>query len=303
MRSRMDRYSNNTNVDLSNSRSKKNKELYNSIGSNTRYTTFTNVRDANKIELGRNVDNVNTRENYQRVKEFYGYSKEPKMKQELEEFDHWYQDKDNKVYDINSVIDEAKKNREDSSREALKKLDNDEYNILSDMNKEELKKYLEERKNSTKPDKEELKELINTITSKTLCGELDQKTSIDLLSDLMATQVQDKVDMDEIRQREEKNKCDETMHLDNSVNLALEAQKLEEKIERNRKEGKSSKIFGDMDDDFYTRSMDLSDKDFDMDDDLAIEMKKGVPVFVKIILVFILLLLVGVLVFFIIKSF
>lgn len=303
MRSRMDRYSNNTNVDLSNSRSKKNKELYNSIGSNTRYTTFTNVRDANKIELGRNVDNVNTRENYQRVKEFYGYSKEPKMKQELEEFDHWYQDKDNKVYDINSVIDEAKKNREDSSREALKKLDNDEYNILSDMNKEELKKYLEERKNSTKPDKEELKELINTITSKTLCGELDQKTSVDLLSDLMATQVQDKVDMDEIRQREEKNKCDETMHLDNSVNLALEAQKLEEKIERNRKEGKSSKIFGDMDDDFYTRSMDLSDKDFDMDDDLAIEMKKGVPVFVKIILVFILLLLVGVLVFFIIKSF
>lgn len=303
MRSRMDRYSNNTNVDLSNSRSKKNKELYNSIGSNTRYTTFTNVRDANKIELGRNVDNVNTRENYQRVKEFYGYSKEPKMKQELEEFDHWYQDKDNKIYDINSVIDEAKKNREDSSREALKKLDNDEYNILSDMNKEELKKYLEERKNSTKPDKEELKELINTITSKTLCGELDQKTSVDLLSDLMATQVQDKVDMDEIRQREEKNKCDETMHLDNSVNLALEAQKLEEKIERNRKEGKSSKIFGDMDDDFYTRSMDLSDKDFDMDDDLAIEMKKGVPVFVKIILVFILLLLVGVLVFFIIKSF
>ena len=303
MRSRMDRYSNNTNVDLSNSRSKKNKELYNSIGSNTRYTTFTNVRDANKIELGRNVDNVNTRENYQRVKEFYGYSKEPKMKQELEEFDHWYQDKDNKVYDINSVIDEAKKNREDSSREALKKLDNDEYNILSDMNKEELKKYLEERKNSTKPDKEELKELINTITSKTLCGELDQKTSVDLLSDLMATQVQDKVDMDEIRQREEKNKCDETMHLDNSVNLALEAQKLEEKIERNRKEGKSSKIFGDMDDDFYTRSMDISDKDFDMDDDLAIEMKKGVPVFVKIILVFILLLLVGVLVFFIIKSF
>lgn len=269
MRSRMDRYVNASNDNISNSRSKKNRDLYNSVGSNTRYTTFVDVRNANKVELDGSVKNCNTREKYQRVKDFYGYSKEPIVKQELEEFNYWYQDRDNKVYDINSVINEAKKNRKDSDEmESKKKLENDDYNVLSKMNKEELERYLEERKNSTRPDKEELKEIINTITSKTLCGELDQETGVNLLSDLMA-----------------------------------EARKLEEKIEKDRAEGKSSKIFKDMDESFYTRSMDLSDRDFDMDDELVRDLKPKVPVFIKILLTLVLLILVSVLIFFIIKSF
>lgn len=296
MRSRMDRYVNASNDNISNSRSKKNRDLYNSVGSNTRYTTFVDVRNANKVELDGSVKNCNTREKYQRVKDFYGYSKEPIVKQELEEFNYWYQDRDNKVYDINSVINEAKKNRKDSDEmESKKKLENDDYNVLSKMNKEELERYLEERKNSTRPDKEELKEIINTITSKTLCGELDQETGVNLLSDLMATQVQDKVLPIE--------KSDDTVTLDQNVDLMAEARKLEEKIEKDRAEGKSSKIFKDMDESFYTRSMDLSDRDFDMDDELVRDLKPKVPVFIKILLTLVLLILVSVLIFFIIKSF
>lgn len=299
MRSRMDRYGNASLDDVSSSRSKKNKDLYNSVGSNTRYTTFTDVRDANKIELDKNIKNYNTREGYQKVKDFYGYTREPDVKQELDEFNYWYQDRDNKVYDINSVINEAKRNRKDSDElESKRKLKNDEYNILSNMDREELEKYLEEKKNSTRPDKEELKEIINTITSKTLCGEIDQETGVNLLSDLMATQVQDKVlpNNNEV----EDNK---TMTLDKNVDLREAARKLEEKIERDRAEGKSSKIFKDMDDEFYTRSMDLSDKDFDMDDELVRDLKPRVPIVIKILLTLVLVALVGLLVFFVIKSF
>ena len=50
------------------------------------------------------------------------------------------------------------------------------------------------------------------------------------------------------------------------------------------------------DSDFYTRSMDLSDKDFDFDDEFG---EKKVPIVVKIILVLILLAIIGVTVYFI----
>lgn len=295
----MDRYGNSSLDDVSSSRSKKNRDLYNSVGSNTRYTTFTDVRDANKIELDRNIKNYNTREGYQKVKDFYGYTREPEIKQELDEFNYWYQDRDNKVYDINSVIDEAKRNRKDSDElESKRKLKNDEYNILSNMDRKELEKYLEEKKNSTRPDREELKEIINTITSKTLCGEIDQETGVNLLSDLMATQVQDKVLPNNSEVVDNK-----TMTLDKNVDLREAARKLEEKIERDRAEGKSSKIFKDMDDEFYTRSMDLSDKDFDMDDELVRDLKPRVPIVIKVLLTLVLVALVGLLVFFVIKSF
>lgn len=298
MRSRMDRYNTTNKSNTSTSRSTKNKELYDTVGSNTRYTTFTNVRDANAIELNNNTKNYNTREDYQKVKDYYSYSKEPKRKQEIEEFNYWYQDRDNKIYDINSVIDEAKKNRKEIDElEGKRKLKNENYNILSSLNKEELENYLKEKKNSTRPDKEELKELINTITSKTLCGEIDQETGVNLLSDLMATQAHDAVVM------EKENKEEKDDILDKDVDLVLEAKKLEEKIEQKQKENKSSKIFKDMDESFYTRSMDLSDKDFDMDDDLVKDLKPKIPLFLKIILALVLISLIGILVYFIVKSF
>ena len=41
---------------------------------------------------------------------------------------------------------------------------------------------------------EELRDLIDTITTKTLAGEIDQQTSVNLLSDLMATNMMDRVE-------------------------------------------------------------------------------------------------------------
>ena len=59
---------------------------------------------------------------------------------------------------------------------------------------EELEKYREEKKLRSLENHEvtsELREIIDTITTKTLAGELDQETTVNLLSDLMATNILD----------------------------------------------------------------------------------------------------------------
>ena len=136
-------------------------------------------------------------------------------------------------------------------------------------------------------------ELIDTITSKTLAGEIDQKTSVDLLSDLMATSVMDKVSFpkDELKD-DEKQEVEE----DDELNLSKEILD-KDQIENIKKvKDKEESIMEGADSDFYTRSMDLSDKDFDFDDEFS---EKKVPIVVKIILFLILLAIIGVTVYFI----
>ena len=194
MRSRMERYEKEEQGQTAR-RSNKNQELYENIGRNTKYTNFTDVTNANAFDLGTAQKNYRTREGYHQIKEYNDFVPEPKVKKELDEFNYLYQDHENKVYDINSVIREAKKNRiKKDEMEAKRKLKNTNYNILASLNPEELEKYRKEKVERTKPDEEELRELIDTITSKTLAGEIDQQTSVDLLSDLMATNMMDRVE-------------------------------------------------------------------------------------------------------------
>ena len=293
MRSRMDRYKN-ENFLKDYSRSDKNKELYNNLGNNKRYTNFTDVTNSNVFDIDEARKNNRTREGYHKMKEYGEVIETPKVKRELDEFNYLYQDHENRVYDINSVLKEAKKNRiEKDELEAKRKLKNTNYNILASLNPEELEKYRKEKQERTKPDEEELRELIDTITSKTLAGEIDQKTSVDLLSDLMATSVMDKVNFpkDELKD-DEKQEVEE----DDELNLSKEILD-KDQIENIKKvKDKEESIMEGADSDFYTRSMDLSDKDFDFDDEFG---EKKVPIVVKIILVLILLAIIGVTVYFI----
>lgn len=279
MRSRMDRY---IDLDKNNqnhsSRQQKNRELYQNIGTNTKYTNFTDVSNINAVSLDEARKNYRTREGYQTIKE-YKYSEEkPKIRRELDEFNHLYQDHENRVYDINSVIEQAKANRKDKDElEEKRNLKNTNYNILANLNPEELEKYRNEKNKSIKPDDNELRGLIDTITSKTLAGEISKEASVDLLSDLMATTVQDKVDPID-------NKT-----LDGQLDLSqeiLDKQSMKRIDEAKKKaEKKESEVLKDMDDSFYTKSMDLSDKDFDFSD---IEEKKA-PIIIKILLILILI--------------
>lgn len=297
----MDRYDDGSNQ-IRASRSDKNQELYQNIGKNARYTNFTDVTNANAIDLSRTNKNYRTREGYQQMKEYETVITTPKVKKELEEFNYLYQDHENKIYDINNVLEEARKNRiEKDALEEKRKLKNTSYNILASLNPSELEKYRKEKKERViRPDEDELRELIDTITSKTLAGEIDKATSVDLLSDLMATNVIDKVEKpikDDITEEDKREEEKDNLSLSKEI---LDQEQLEQMKKLKDQETTSESQLEGADSDFYTRSMDLSDKDFEMDDEFK---EKKVPIFVKIILILVLFAIIGLAIYFIWQKF
>ena len=309
MRSRMERYEKEEQREIS-SRANKNQELYENIGRNTKYTNFTDVTNANAFDLGTAQKNYRTREGYHQMKEYNTFISEPKVKKELDEFNYLYQDHENKVYVINSVIAEAKKNRiKKDELEAKRKLKNTNYNILASLNPEELEKYRKEKVERTKPDEEELRSLIDTITSKTLAGEIDQATSVDLLSDLMATNIMDRVekpepDSDKSTDDDEidEDTFEETGEIEERLSLSKEILDKDqiEKVNKLKEDKESGSIMDESDTDFYTRSMDLSDKDFEIDDEFK---EKKLPTAVKIILIILIIAVIAIAGYFIYKNF
>lgn len=310
MRSRMERYEKEEQREIS-SRANKNQELYENIGRNTKYTNFTDVTNANAFDLGTAQKNYRTREGYHQMKEYNTFISEPKVKKELDEFNYLYQDHENKVYDINSVIAEAKKNRiKKDELEAKRKLKNTNYNILASLNPEELEKYRKEKVERTKPDEEELRSLIDTITSKTLAGEIDQATSVDLLSDLMATNIMDRVEKpepDSDKSTDDDDEIDEdtfeeTGEIEERLSLSKEILDKDqiEKVNKLKEDKESGSIMDESDTDFYTRSMDLSDKDFEIDDEFK---EKKLPTAVKIILIILIIAVIAIAGYFIYKNF
>ena len=192
---RMDRYNDENTV--TEKRSYKNQDLYQNVV-NTKTTDISNIADvasSNAFEIQTsNGTAITSREKYHQMKKYQNIEPVPRVKKELDDFNYLYKTKEKKVYDINSVLEEARKNRKEKDElEEKRKLKNTSYNILADLNKEELEKYREEKKKRSLENTEtnELREIIDTITTKTLAGEIDQETSVNLLSDLMATNMLD----------------------------------------------------------------------------------------------------------------
>lgn len=298
---RMDRYKNDNNLHIK--RSDKNQELYQNI-SNTKYTNITDVTNANAYEINTKNTSSYSRENYQKMKKYQNLESTPRIRKELDDVNYLYQSHENKIYDINSVLEEARKNRQEKDAlEEKRKLKNTSYNILAGLNQEELEKYRQEKKNRVeKPHENEIRELIDTITSKTLAGEIDKATSVDLLSDLMATNILDKVANP--KEIEEKPKEETEEEIDEKLSLSKEILDQEQINEVERLKEKdlehTAKSIKDADTDFYTRSMDLSDKDFDLSDEFK---EKGLNPVIKIILTILILSLIAVAVYFIYQRF
>ena len=312
MPSRMTRYEDESIKNMS--RSNRNQKLYDSFNDNTSFTTYTDVKNTNAVLLDAASKNYRTREGYQKIKE-YDFVPKPKVKKEeenkenneyewkeLDDFNNLYSSRENKVYDINSVIEQAKKNRiKNDIEEEKRKLKNTNYNILASLDPEKIEEYRAERNKVVRASDEEIRELINTITTKTLNGEIDQETSVNLLSDLMATQAVDMVEGVHEEERIEKNDTD--ILKQEELKLVKEKEEEEEKKASELKENnQSSDLFRNMDKSFYTKSMDLSDKDFDIDLDSDVVKHRKTKLAVKIILTIILLLLVAALVYFLVKG-
>lgn len=302
MRSRMDRYRTTDGIDNETiSRSDKNQDLYDNLGNNAKYTNFTDVSKIDAISLNDAKKNYRTREGYKTIREYGNVDRRPKAQKDLDEFNYLYQDQENRVYDINSVLEKAKENRKDRDElENKRKLKNTNYNILASLNKEELERYRKDKVEKNKPEEDELRNLIDTITSKTLAGEISKDTGVDLLSDLMATNVMDKVDPKDYdsdgnkkeSDKEEESKEEEKEKIDLSKEVLDEEALKELKQAKKQVTDTTDDIMKDLDKSFYTKSMDLSDKDFDFDDNY--EEEKSIPLVIKIILIIILCAIVAI---------
>ena len=151
--------------------------------------------------------------------------------------------------------------------------------------------------------------MIDTITSKTLAGEIDQATSVDLLSDLMATNIMDRVekpepDSDKSTDDDEidEDTFEETGEIEERLSLSKEILDKDqiEKVNKLKEDKESGSIMDESDTDFYTRSMDLSDKDFEIDDEFK---EKKLPTAVKIILIILIIAVIAIAGYFIYKNF
>ena len=286
---RMDRYQ--TDEDTQLRRMAKNQNLYQNVSTNVIYTNITDVTNANAYEISNPSDSnhYTTREDYQKMQKYQNVENMPKSKRELADFNYLYQRKENRVYDINSVLEEARKNRQDIDEKEAKRRIKNAYNILSGMNKKELERYREEKKKRIMtPEEEEIRELIDTIASKTLAGEIDKATSVDLLSDLMATNMMDKVDASEqlSKSEEDASIAKEEIAAEESAVDTVEEE--EEEEDENTTDEKTN--------DFYSKSMDLSDNDLELSEDF----KEGsLPLGVKILIFLVILGIIAFAIFFI----
>ena len=242
MSKRSDRYSETNEENVSRSRVNKNRILYDEINSKIGIEEIPAYETNEEINLSAlDLDNLK-RGDYQKVKDY----KELIDEQESAPVEEKpKEEKKKKNYDINKVLEEAKKNREKDELEGKRSIKGEDYNILNSLNK----KYLYQ-KGFSEEDTEELKELIDTITSKTMVDDIKDDEEKELLSELLATTIDIKLEkelskdqIDEFIEEQDNNEFTETnsfysksLELTAGDLLTDEEEKKEEKVEEKQKE-------------------------------------------------------------------
>lgn len=195
MPTRMDRYREEREEPKEFSRLKKNEELYKNIYADREYSNIEGIASIsknNEIDLDKLKEMLKRKE--EREERKYKSAKITpiqKLEDEIEK---------QKEYDINEVIDRAKKeNREDNSHRSLKSVD---LEFLKSLDMQDLKAIKEDEEA-----KGELKELLQTITSTSTLHKLgDKELSLEMLSELKEvgnTQTDTKEDLKEAIKKEE----------------------------------------------------------------------------------------------------
>lgn len=257
------------------SRMSKNKYLYDDINNVIGYEEITDFNPENGIDLS-NIRNTNSREEYKKYKDYQDiFGKTEEKKEEAVE------EEEKKIYDINSVLEDAKRNRNKYDElEKKRKLKENKYATLADtaqLNLENAESL--EKASGNDIDEKELTDLINTITSHNLLKDIkdaessndEKEDEADLLSDLLAT------------------------HVDLNLEEGIASEYLAKEHEESEKEEK------EIDNSFYTKSMDLSEQDFEFSDEIEAERKAKIKVII-IIVVILLLIVIGVVTFLFLKQ-
>lgn len=166
MKSRLDRYENNNSV----SRVSKNQNLYDDIYSNTNYTNMVVIDDSNEIDISKIKEIIDKEKNQSKRVERNNFNKE--------EYDNLTKTntEENKIYDINEVLKEAKSQR-DIIEEANEKRKIQNYKFRENLD-EELSKTRKVYENLIKEEKE-LLNIMNTLTNVS-----SEDLALDMFSDL-----------------------------------------------------------------------------------------------------------------------
>ena len=258
MRTRLDKYLSDT--DDAPKRTRKNNELYEEI-KHTEISDFTIGSNAKVI--GENKSQIDI----DKLKDILekNYQEQPKrrsVKFELPEEEEVELEK-TREYDINAILEKARAEKEvDYEQERLKKIRDTQYDILKNLEVDAEK----ESKAANERTKEELLDLINTIT----LNENQKKTIHEEISE-------ENDDTEESDETSELDPLDILSDLRGDENTVVAGAKefteqLENEEEKKKKQEQAKKeireaLDEDVDDSFYTNSMSFSKKDFDSFDD------------------------------------
>lgn len=275
MTSRMDRHhSNSTQLQ---SRSSKNEKLYEQLYTNKVYTEFSNVSN-NVVDLNdlQNNGSLNRREQYHKSRILSGEDDTLK-KNKMDYFSKKQEENIEKNYNINDVLDEARKNRKiEDEEEKQRHLKNIEYSILSDLSQEKLKEYKDKKKQLSRQEEENLEELIHTITSNSLRKRIDDE----LLGDLLPSEESETVVLKQMLES-----IDENDDVNTSTN----------NVSNNDDTDMDNTNDLKIDNSFYTRSMELSKDDFELDDeDMSFLEEKKMGIVPKILIAVAILIVIGI---------
>lgn len=285
MASRMERYQGENENEGKGSRTEKHKNLYQDFYTKAVFKEInalpTEEKEDRAVDLNQMKLQKTSREKYHKMKEIEDYIApgEPKQVEDLSIL--LRQEEEPKVYDINSVLEQAKKNRlEKDELEQRRKLKTTDYNILANIKPEQLSK-IEEKKGQDR--EEQLQELIESLTPTEKKEENQDANEDDLLSELLPSFEHETIISEELSKE------------------ILEKEKAEEKEEKKQEvtsKGKEEKPV--MDESFYTRSMDLSDQDFDADptDDEFIDKENPMFAFLKVFVAVLIVVGLAVLIFY-----
>jgi hypothetical protein len=126
----MERYLNNQDQPA---RTTKNHDLYETIYNDLPSSDVDTRTNESEIDISKIKELIQSREGYNRIKQYESVLKTPVLDDDNEEYDI-YDDIDNKIYDINTILENARANRTTSEREKYRNLRNTQYDILSRLN-------------------------------------------------------------------------------------------------------------------------------------------------------------------------
>lgn len=239
MASRMEKYY--KTFESTNKRSQKNQDLYNEIYEAPSYSNIEAVatlEHTNEIDITKIKNMLKNREDYKRQKEYREIVNPLKEKEEIK-IDH--QIEEIKPYDIKEELEKIK--AEETEDDKYRSLGNTNYNILKEL----------KIKNNVKDEEEDLKELINTITSTSLLNKLDnEELSLNMFDDLASSgntivSENNTVEalLEEAKALEKRKEETDTSTLDNSFftsSLAFDKSDFEDSIDTSKKNKVSLKI-------------------------------------------------------------